>query len=196
MKKKLNLTLVLSLVLLLALAMAMAVYAQGPGDERPDEDGDVGGLGLADPPPAGFNVLYTFTGVRSNITPPTTAATSIHCTNHDSTPVPVRVEVFNFNNTVTMTGNFTLTPSRTATFSSQPTALYFDDAVLAPASAIDQGSGRVLVNGSSTKIICTAQVLDPTNDPPNYGVKLTLYDSTGNPVGSIRKVFLPIILKQ
>jgi hypothetical protein len=182
--------------LFLALAMAMAVYAQGPGDERPDEGGNVGGLGLADPPPAGFNVLYTFTGVRNDTTPPVTAATSIHCTNHDSNPVSVRVEVFNFNNTATMTGNFTLTPSRTATFSSQFTALYFDDTVLAPASAIDQGSGRVLVNGSSVKIICTAQVLDPTNDPPNYGVKLTLYDSTGNLVVRTLKTFLPIILKQ
>ena len=38
-------------------------YRAGSGDDR-EEEGGIGGLGLADPPPEGFTVLYTFTGAR------------------------------------------------------------------------------------------------------------------------------------
>ena len=52
-----------------------------------------------------------------------------------------------------------------------------------------------MANSSSAKIICTAQVLDPVGNPPTYAVKLTLYDGSGIIVGSIRKIFLPLILR-
>jgi hypothetical protein len=67
--------------------------------------------------------------------------------------------------------------------------------MLSTSDSINQGSGRVLADSSSAEIICTAQVIDPANDPPEYGVKLALYDGSGNPVGRAPKVYLPIILK-
>ena len=63
MSKKLMASLILSILLLLALGLVMVAYAQGPGDDR-EEEGGIGGLGLADPPPDGFTVLYTFTGAK------------------------------------------------------------------------------------------------------------------------------------
>jgi hypothetical protein len=46
---------------------------------------------------------------------------------------------------------------------------------LSTSDSINQGSGRVLADSSSAKIICTAQVLDPANDPPEYMVNLDLF---------------------
>jgi hypothetical protein len=197
MKKQFSLIFILSVLFIFILAMAMAVYAQEPqGEVRGSEEGGISDLGLADPPPAGFTVLYLFSGARDN-TSSATAATSVHCTNYSSTSVQVRIQIFNFSGSNTMNGSFTLSASRSATFSTQLTALYFDDVVLTPATTIDQGSGRILVNNSAAKIICTAQVLDPTNNPPSYGVKLNLYDTNGILVSpNNRKTFLPTILKQ
>lgn len=62
-KAKLVVVLTLPLVLGLALVLALVTYAQGPeGEEGAVGEGAVGGQGLADPPPAGYTVLYMFTG--------------------------------------------------------------------------------------------------------------------------------------
>jgi hypothetical protein len=188
-------TLILSILLLLALGLVMVAYAQGPGDDR-EEEGGIGGLGLADPPPEGFTVLYTFTGARDTQAGGTNSgATAVHCTNAGAANVQVRVEISDFDNTPTISGTLTIPPSATRTYSSQATNLYAEDFTMSTTDNIDQGSGRVMANSSSAKIICTAQVLDPVGNPPTYAVKLTLYDSSGIIVGSIRKIFLPLILR-
>jgi len=195
MSKKLMATLILSILLLLALGLVMVAYAQGPGDNR-EEAGGIGGLGLADPPPDGFTVLYTFTGARDTQAGGTNSgATAVHCTNAGAANVQVRVEISDFDNTPTISGTLTIPPSGTRTYSSQATNFYVEDFTMSTTDNIDQGSGRVMANSSSAKIICTAQVLDPVGNPPSYAVKLTLYDSSGSIVGSIRKIFLPLILK-
>ncbi|NTU65223.1 MAG: hypothetical protein HGB05_17935, partial [Chloroflexi bacterium] len=154
-------TLILSILLLLALGLVMVAYAQGPGDDR-EEEGGIGGLGLADPPPEGFTVLYTFTGARDTQAGGTNSgATSIHCTNAGAANVQVRVEISDFDNAPTISGTLTIPPSGTRTYSSQATNLYAEDFTMSTTDNIDQGSGRVLANSSSAKIICTAQVLDP-----------------------------------
>ena len=177
MKKKLTITPVISVLLLLTLVMTLAVYAQGQGDDRSEEEGDIGGLGLADPPPPGFSVLYTFSGAAdSQNSTPDTAVTSVHCTNAGTSSVQVMVQISDFDNVPTIAGTFTIASNRSATFSSHPTIFYLDDVTLsATGDDIDQGSGRVLINPSSAKVICTAQVLDPVNNPPEYVINLDLF---------------------
>ena len=175
MKKKLIVT--FGSVLVVGLALALVVYAQGPQGDEGEEPGGIGGLGLADPPPAGFTVLYMFTGAKDtqNATP-NTAATSVHCTNYGSSSVQVRVEISDKDNVPTDSATFTLAPNATETVSSQLTELYFEDALLSTTvDDINQGSGRILADSSSAKIICTAQVLDPINNPPQYLINLDLF---------------------
>ena len=168
--------LALLFMVLLTLVMALAVYAQGQGDDRSDEDGGIGGLGLADPPPPGFSVLYTFSGAADTQNSTNTSATSVHCTNAGTANVQVIVEISDFDNSPTISGTLTLVPNRTATFGSHGTALYIEDVTLtATADNIDQGSGRVSINPSSAKVICTGQVLDPLNNPPEFVINLDLF---------------------
>jgi len=179
MKKRLVIPLMLVL-LLLALFLTMAGYAQGPGgnEKEKEEEGGAGVRGLADPPPAGYTVRYMFTGAADDdpLADPDTRATVVHCTNHGSSSVNVWVEISDFDKNPTITGTVPLAPSWTATFSSQNTEVYAEDVILSPhTDDINQGSGRILVNSSSTQIICTAQVVDPTNDPPEYMINLDLF---------------------
>ncbi len=144
-----------------------------------------------------ITVLYMFTGAKDSQAGGTnSAATAIHCTNAGAASVKVWVQISDFDNTPTISGTLTIPPSGTRTYSSQATNFYAEDFTMSTTDNIDQGSGRVMAEGSSSNIICTAQVLDPVGNPPNYAVKLTLYDSLGNIVGSIRKIFLPLIQRQ
>jgi len=175
MSKKLMATLILSILPLLALGLVMVAYAQGPGDDR-GGDGGNRGEGLADPPPAGFTVLYTFTGAKDTQAGGTNSgATTVHCTNAGAANVQVRVEISDFDNAPTISGTLTIPPSGTRTYSSQNTNLYAEDFTMSTTDNIDQGSGRVLVNSSSAKVICTAQVLDPIGNPPEYVINLDLF---------------------
>jgi hypothetical protein len=67
-------------------------------------------------------------------------------------------------------------PNRTFTFSTQNTTIYFDDVLLGGSpgtNAIFQGYGVILANNPN--VICTAQVLDPLNYPPEFVVQLELF---------------------
>ena len=167
--------LALSFLLLLILTLAIAPYTSGePGDVR-NEPGGVGALGVSDPPPPGYFVRYMFTGARDNLG--TSAATSVHCTNFGSSSVTVMVEISDFDNNPTVSGSISISPSFTRTFSTANTAVYAEDVTLTNPGTdeIDQGSGRIMVNDSTAKIICTAQVLDPVNNPPEFIVNLDLF---------------------
>ena len=179
MKRKLIATLILSTLLLLlpVVVLTLAANAQGPGDPREGEGGTGrGGHGLSDPPPPGFTVLYMFTGARDTQAGGTnSAATSVHCTNAGAANVQVRVEISDFDNAPTISGTLTIPPNGTRTYSSQATNLYAEDFTMSTTDNIDQGSGRILANSSSARIICTAQVLDPVGNPPAYVVNLDLF---------------------
>jgi hypothetical protein len=90
--------LVLGLVMGLTLSAALGVYAQerGEGEREAGSQGEVGGEGLNDPPPAGYSVLYIFGGVANRTTGTARIATSVHCTNYGSSPVDTRVEMYGF----------------------------------------------------------------------------------------------------
>ncbi|MEW5957248.1 MAG: hypothetical protein AB1801_05970, partial [Chloroflexota bacterium] len=60
----------IALPLALGLILALNIYAQEPVRETGEEEGggELSGLGLVDPPPAGYSVLYMFTGVANDST--------------------------------------------------------------------------------------------------------------------------------
>jgi hypothetical protein len=124
------------------------------------------------------------------------AATSVHCTNLSLANNQVEVRVYQWNGTTVFTGTVNIPPNRTYTFSTQPTAIYFDDVTIGGfpgTTTIFQGSGRILAQ--SGDLICTVQVLDPLNMPPTFVTKLTLYYADGVIVGDDRYLYLPIILR-
>ncbi len=201
MKKKLVVTLTLALTLGLILTLAIA-YAQGLDREVGEEEpgGEIGELGLADPPPPGYSVLYMFSGVANDSTDNDQIATSVHCTNYGSTALSVTVQLFTSGSSgppaVFASPPDTLSSNETGTYSSQGTI--FTEVPIG-AGPIEQGSGRVLATAST--LICTAQLLSTSPISPaitpTFMVKLPLFDSNGNPVGSGGgPVFLPVILKQ
>jgi len=134
------------------------------------------------PTPAGFKVLYMFTGARDTTNSASnTAATSVHCTNFDTVnSAIVVVEFADFDNNPTFfTGTLTVPAQETRTFSSQFTAFYVEDTTATITDDLNQGSARVLVQGSFKKLICMAVVLDPVNNPPTYTHNLPAFTSVG-----------------
>jgi hypothetical protein len=142
--------------------------------------------GIQDPPPAGFQTRYLFTGVSddgSQGAPGRKDATVATCSNHGGSQTTVLVEVFNYNGTA-YSASLPMDAGETGTFSTQDTGVYISDMLLGGSpgtTEINQGSGRISFNGPST-IICTVQVLDALNNPPTFAHNLTLYTAHGNPV--------------
>ena len=100
---------------------------------------------------------------------------TIHCTNAGAAPVQVRVEISDFDNAPTISGTLTIPSSGTRTYSSQATNFYAEDFTMSTTDNIDQGSGRIMTNSGPAKVICTAQVLDPVGNPPEYVINLDLF---------------------
>jgi hypothetical protein len=149
-----------------------------------------------------MRLLYSFSGVSDDGDQgggDAQEATSVHCTNLGVDPVHVEVQLFNYDGSV-YTATITVDPDHTATFSTQATAIFFDDVLIGGASgtpAIYQGHGRVLANGWS--VICTAHVLDPQSYPPQYLDRLPLYDRHGDLVkrhiAGPDMMFIPLVGK-
>jgi len=187
----------LTILLSLAIVAAYTVYAQDGGDE--DSQGErevagagVGDLGLADEAPAGYWVLYTFTGVGNDTDGLDVMATAVHCTNYGAADVSVIVQLFNNAGDIGWETTYTLASNQTRTFVSQPTLIFGNETNIGT-TGIQQGSGRVLGNAST--IICTAQLVDPDSSQPSFLAKLPLYDANGYPI-HWRRVLLPAILKE
>ena len=170
------------IVILLALALAaFGVQAQGPGTDPDSKDvqtqAEVASIaaGIGNPPPAGFTVLYMFTGVANESDSGRDEATSVNCTNfHPTASVEVRVEIFNHDPAAMYAANQTVTAGSTDTWSTQSIVAYNDGLILPAVPYVFQGSGRVLVRQHS-QVICSAQVLDADVDPPVYAVDLEMF---------------------
>jgi hypothetical protein len=178
MGKKLVITLIVAVLLLSVFVLALSGHAQEPGGGRNGEGAGGGGRGLADPPPAGYTVLYMFTGAADDdaLPDPDKRATVVHCTNYGSSSVNVRVEISDYDNNPTVGATHQIDPSHTMTIASQNTYVYTEDTLLpSPGDVINQGSGRIMADSSSAKVICTVQVVDPTNNPPEYMINLDLF---------------------
>lgn len=129
--------------------------------------------------PDGINLLYTFSGVSDDGQQGAAereVATSIHCSNVGSSQATLAVEAWQWNGTDVYTATTTLAANQTRTFSTQNTAIYFDDVFIGGGSgtgAIFQGHGRIL--SSQEQVICTAQVLDARSLIPNFVSALELF---------------------
>jgi hypothetical protein len=185
-----------SLLLALGLFLAFDALAQEPTAEPPEAETpvEIGGLGLANPPPAGFSVLYMFTGA-SNDNDNTNGvgdqlATSVHCTNYDTQAITLTLQFFSTSGGAVDSFSDSLASNETGTYSTQNT--FFNETPLTT-NYFEQGSGRILA--TSPKLICTAQLLESGSITPTFMVKLPLFDAAGNPVGGSGTVYLPVILK-
>jgi hypothetical protein len=112
-------------------------------------------------------LVFAITGVISRSA--ATLETVFHCTNLDSKPVEIAVEVFDLggtrvNDASTGVGAAVHQPGVTLTYVTRDTAAYAEDVFLGISVPINQGSARIVA--TSSKIICTAQVLDEVNNPP------------------------------
>ena len=181
-------------VALSGLVLAWGIYAQEP---KPERDGPaaqgLGGQGLADPPPAGYSVLYMFSGARDN-QPSNAYATVIHCTNYGQTTASVRVELFDYDgDQFGLTGS--ILKNRTRTFATRNTAMYEEDYIFTLTDDLNQGSGRIL--SDKTSLICTAQVVDAVNSPPHFVARLPLYNAAGQLIDvNRRKGYVPVVIRQ
>ena len=201
--------LLITLLLLCGLVLTLVAHAQGPEDEEAAEggvgaSGGVGGMTLADPPPAGYSVLYMFTGAANDSTGDDRITTVVLCTNWGESDVDVQVQFFNANGDP-HTGEATITAGDTWTyypFGQGPSILFtagaHDTAVGAADFFLSQGSGRVVATGS--RVICKALLVAPDghtagSDQPAFMANLTMYDGNGRLVGSTRKGYLPIIIR-
>ena len=171
---------VLTIVALVVVFSTLAAQAQGPvKDVAPDVadaaavDGPAAGVGS--PPPAGFTVLYMFTGVANESDGGNDEATSINCTNyHATTAVEVRAEVYSYDPGSKWALNQVIPAGSTRTWSTQSILAFNDGGIFPAVGYIFQGSGRILVRQHS-KVICSAQVLDANADPPIYAVDLEMF---------------------
>lgn len=182
----------------LALVLALSAQAQGPdegqGDQREATSSGPTSDGLNGPLPAGYSVLYMFSGVANRTSGTARIATSVHCTNYGTSPVDTRVEMYDYNASNVWWDQNDINPGSTRTFSSQPTDIFFDDEDLG-AGTIDQGAGRVLADRSS--LICTVHLVDPDSDQPSFMDKLALYYADGTQVNvhGMKTVQLPVVLR-
>jgi hypothetical protein len=173
MKVKLTLALTLALVMLLALVLALGANAQEPTAEPQEADsgGEISGQGLTDPAPTGFSVLYMFTGVHNDTSSPDGVATAVHCTNFDTKAISLTLQFFG-----TLGGSVTsftdnLASNETGTYSTSDNT-FFNETPL-DLTTFEQGSGRVLA--TSSKVICTAQLLEPGAITPTFVSELEMF---------------------
>ena len=172
MKKKFAVTLSLTLLLLITLLLALVANAQEPISGA-DGEGVISTLGLADPPSAGLSVQYIFTGVANHPTAATRQiATSVHCTNFGSTAIQAEIQLFSVGAASAYGDTVTIVANRTWTFSTQNTAIYREDSIL-NTGILEQGSGRILAD--KAELICTAQLLDPIGNPPDFIAELEMF---------------------
>ena len=99
--------------------------------------------------------------------------TSFHCTSSEKTGgknIVWGVEVFwqgNLENDVSAgEGVMTLFPGQTGLISIDDTVAFVENADLPGVVVDSRGSARILAD--SNKLTCTAFMLDPNNDPPNF----------------------------
>lgn len=146
--------------------------------------GTVGAASIGDPVPASLDGstpvrhIYSVTGVRESAS--ADLSTLFMCTNTQKTgagDIVVGVQVFDSDGTrdtgdvTTGSGVGSISPGETRTFSTENTAA-FSGTVLGT-DDVFQGSARILA--TSSKIICTAMIVENTNSPPTSMVSLPVF---------------------
>jgi hypothetical protein len=116
--------------------------------------------------------LYRVSGVRDNGGGPEAGqATSFHCTSVSTVDETLVIRVRDFNGVIVGSRSITIPPNRTRTMSTHLTRLFFEDAVLSPGEAIEQGSAEILA--TSIQVFCSAMILSAAASVPE-GIELHL----------------------
>jgi hypothetical protein len=124
-------------------------------------------------------------------------ATSVTCTNSGESAAYLVIEFYNYNNATfysltSANGGvlYTLAAGNTLTYSTQPTAAFYDD-FSAGSAAIVQGYVKIF--SDSPRMLCSAFLLDPTNSPPVFMAKLLMHTARGIPISQVHWLRLPSI---
>ena len=104
--------------------------------------------------------IYRFTGlVTTSRAANTGLQVAAHCTNWaPSGSINVRFDVHDFNGALVATSTIALPGRNTRTYSTQTTALFFDDSVVVPMGIIHQGSLEIFATGA--QVHCSAQLVN------------------------------------
>ncbi len=181
--------LTLAVITALGIGLTLTITAQERLIDQPQSAQSVTSAASLSAP---ADLLYVFSGVTDDGAQGGASrkeATAVHCSNFGTTDAQVEVQLYQFDGATVYTGSTTIQVNRTWTFSTQNTLIYSDDVIVGGnpgTNAISQGLGRILAD--QTSIVCTAQVLDPLNNPPQYMANLTLFKVP-------RTIYLPAILK-
>ena len=138
-----------------------------------------GGIGDKDLPPVGgekTKLLYTVVGVRDSAN----LATLFHCTSTEPTDgkvIRIGVEVFNYDTTLANDvtagdGDDAIVPGGSVTFGTRDTASFEEDELIDTGN-INQGSARIFA--TSKDVLCSAMIVEVTNDPPTSMVMLPVF---------------------
>lgn len=173
MKVKLALAITLALAMILALVLALAVSAQEPTAEPQEggSGGEISGQGLTDPAPAGFSVLYMFSGVNNDTSSPDAVATAVHCTNFDTKAISLTLQFFGTLGGSVSSFTDSLASNETGTYSTSDNTFFIETPL--NLTTFEQGSGRVLA--TSSKVICTAQLIEPGAITPTFISELEMF---------------------
>jgi hypothetical protein len=148
------------------LLVAGAASAQDPPAERTRAAGAGGETPLA-------NVaIYRVTGVRESAG----AATVFHCTNLGAANASITINIRDFDGVQLCSMSFAGLPTnQTATFATSNTTLFEEDRICSNLPAVDGYAVLLADNVGSTRLICTAQVLDPVAATPVFATTLDLF---------------------
>lgn len=146
-----------------AIALLLLVIASSELPAQPPKA--IGGeIASADAPEGTIDPLFHVTGARAS----TTLTTAIHCSNNDSVPVSIYVSYFNHDNTYACgTSYIEMPPGVTSTFTTVDTAVFLEDRVCSgPPPVVGQGRVEIGTFPLHAKVVCSAQVVSLTGNPP------------------------------
>jgi hypothetical protein len=123
--------------------------------------------------PAGFlPPVFRVTGVRSSAQ----LATEIHCSNADAVAVSIYVSYFDYDNSYKCGVSMLDMPvGTTRTFTTADASAYLEDAFCAPQPGIAQGRVEIATFPENSKIVCSAQIISVTGNPPTTLSSLDVY---------------------
>ena len=110
-------------------------------------------------------ILYRFPGVTDNGGGSYTGvATAFHCTNFSGVTETLRIVVRDSDGGDVANFAFLILHLQTSTISTHNTTVFLDNVVLSPGISISQGTAAIAA--TSTRIICTAMIVDAAATNP------------------------------
>jgi hypothetical protein len=116
--------------------------------------------------------IYRVSGVRDNGGGAEGGqATSFHCTSVSTVDERLVIRVRDFNGAIVGERSIEISPNRTRTLSTHLTRLFFEDAIISPGEAIEQGSAEILA--TSSEVFCSVMIISAAANVPE-GIELHL----------------------